>query len=212
MNLALAFDTETQGLPLFREPSEDPRQPHLVQLAAHLVDLDTRAIVQSMDCIIKPDGWTIPDDVAAVHGITTEYAAEVGVPEKLVLDMLLEMWSGRQRIAHNESFDSRLIRIAIKRFLGDDDLADRWKACEAHCTARLSTPIVDLPPTEKMVAAGRNHAKTPNLGEAYEFFMGKPLENAHRAIVDVNACLDIWWALQDRTTQQNAEAAVQEAL
>lgn len=212
MTLALAFDTETNGLPDFHKPSNAPHQPHLVQLAAHVVDLDTRAILQSMDVIIKPDGWTIPDDVAAVHGITTKYAAEVGVPEKLALDMLLEMWNGRQRIAHNESFDSRIIRIAIKRHLGDDDLADTWKACEAHCTARLSTPILNLPPTEKMVKAGRNHAKTANLGEAYEFFMGKPLENAHRAIADVNACLDVWWALQDWPTENADTKAVQEAL
>lgn len=38
MNPALFFDTETTGLPLFEQPSEDPRQPHIVQLAACLVD------------------------------------------------------------------------------------------------------------------------------------------------------------------------------
>jgi len=37
MRLAVFFDSETTGLPLFNEPSEDPRQPHIVQLAACLV-------------------------------------------------------------------------------------------------------------------------------------------------------------------------------
>ena len=64
MNPALFFDTETTGLPLFKEPSEHPDQPHLVQLAASLVDLDTRAVLSSIDVIVKPDGWTIPDEPA----------------------------------------------------------------------------------------------------------------------------------------------------
>ena len=53
MNLALAYDTETTGLPLFKEPSEDPRQPHIVQLGALLVDLDTRKTIASMDVIVR---------------------------------------------------------------------------------------------------------------------------------------------------------------
>jgi DNA polymerase-3 subunit epsilon len=71
---ALFFDTETTGLPLFHEPSEDPRQPHLVQLAAVLVDIDTRKTLGSLDLTIAPDGWEIPDDVVKIHGITNEHA------------------------------------------------------------------------------------------------------------------------------------------
>jgi DNA polymerase-3 subunit epsilon len=59
MNIAIFYDTETTGLPLFKEPSEHPDQPHIVQLAGCLVDLDTRKTIASMDVIVKPDGWTI---------------------------------------------------------------------------------------------------------------------------------------------------------
>lgn len=101
MNPALFFDCETTGLPLFNEPSEHPDQPHMVQLAAVLADLETEKAIASMDVIIRPDGWTIPDDVAAIHGITTEHAMAVGVPEELALYLFMELWMGRNRIAHN---------------------------------------------------------------------------------------------------------------
>jgi len=74
MNLIMPFDTETSGIPIWKEPSESECQPHLVQLAAILVEPDSREIKQEIDVIIKPDGWIIPDEVAEIHGITTERA------------------------------------------------------------------------------------------------------------------------------------------
>lgn len=203
MNLAIAYDTETTGLPDWHQPSDAPQQPHLVQLAAHLVDLDNRKILQSMDVIVRPEGWVIPDEVAAVHGITTEKAMDLGIPEPVAVDMFLALWSSRLRIAHNESFDARILRIAMKRYADPrhpallPPLSDEWKAGRAECTAKLATPICALPPTEKMKAARRLHHKTPNLTEAYRHFTGKELENAHSAIADVNACLAVYWAIQD---------------
>ncbi len=195
MNLKLFYDTETTGLPDFKAPSESAHQPHIVQLAALLVDMDTRETIQSMDVICRPDGWTFPDEVAAVHGITTEHAAEVGIPEHLAVSMFMELWVGRARVAHNESFDARIVRIALMRFQSED-AADIWKSGPAECTARLATPICALPPTEKMKAAGRFHHKTPNLGEAYRHFTGKELENAHSAMADVMACRDVYFAIK----------------
>lgn len=198
MRTAIFYDTETTGLPLFNEPSEDPRQPHIVQLAACLVDLDKRETISSMDMIIEPDGWVIPDEVAAIHGITTEHAQAFGVSESLAVGMFLSLWERSQRrIAHNESFDARILRIALMRHESPAE-ADTWKAGLAECTQILSTPILKLPPTAKMIAARRNHHKSANLGEAYEFFTGKKLEGAHRAMVDVTACMDVYFAIQNR--------------
>lgn len=207
MKPAIFFDTETTGLPLFSEPSEHPGQPHIVQLAAVLADLDTQADIASMNVIIRPDGWTIPDEVAAIHGITTEHAMDVGIPEPMAVEMFLSLWVGRLRIAHNESFDARIIRIAQHRFPEQfpEPQRDYWKSGKAECTARMATPILNLPPTEKMLAAGRNHAKTANLGEAYKYFSGKELENAHSAMADVQACMFIYFAM--RKAAKIAEAA-----
>lgn len=194
--LALFYDTETTGLPLFHEPSEDPRQPHIVQLAAALVDLQTRQIVSSMDVIVYPDGWEIPAEVSELHGVTTEYARQVGIGETLALNMFLGLHCGRPRIAHNEQFDARIIRIALKRYPGLSD-PEVWKGGASECTQRLSTPILKLPPTPKMLAAGRNHAKSANLGEAYKHFVGKELLGAHNALVDVHACIAVYFAIRD---------------
>lgn len=199
-NLGLCFDVETTGLPLFSEPSGDPRQPHIVQLGAILFDVNTREELQVLDAIIKPDGWTIPDDVAAIHGITTERALVEGVPAVDVLGEFLAMWrrdSGLVRMGFNESFDARLVRIALFRHF-DEAAADGWKAGLAHDVMKVCTPICRLPPTAKMVAARRGgQFKSPKLTEAYEHFFGEQLANAHSALADARATLRIHWHVQD---------------
>jgi len=195
MKTVVFFDTETTGLPLFNDPSEDPRQPHMVQLAAVMVDLDTKQDLQCIDLIIKPNGWVITPEMTAIHGITQEMAMDLGVSEKIATEALLDLVGTRLRVGHNESFDARILRIAAKRYL-TDEIADTWKAGEAECTARLTTKICNLPPTEKMLAAKRNTPKTPNLQEAYTHFFGKPFENAHSALADVMACRDVYFAVK----------------
>ena len=197
MRTAIFYDTETTGLPLFKEPSEHPDQPHIVQLAAKLVDLDSRKAIATIDHIVKPDGWVIPDDVAKIHGITTERALDVGLEESDVLVSFLSLWEQSNiRIGHNEPFDARIVRIACMRH-ADEFMADNWKAGASECTQILSTPILKLPPTPKMIAAGFKKHKSANLGEAYEYFTGKKLDGAHNALVDVDACIEVYFAIQD---------------
>ena len=192
MSLLLGYDVETQNLPLFREPSSDPRQPHIVQLAAKLIDSETRQCYQAIDLIVKPDGWEIPEETVKIHGITTGTANRVGVPEEAVLMMLLTLEEiADVRIAHNESFDARIIRIAIKRFI-DDEQADRWRASESYCTMHNCTNICRIPDTK-----GRKKFKWPRLEEAYKHFTGEEMTNAHNAMADVDACISVYWGILD---------------
>ncbi len=195
MTRAIFYDTETTGLPLFKEPSEHPDQPHIVQLAACLVDLETRELLASLDVIIRPDGWVIPDDIAKIHGITTERAIDEGIPESEAVAEFMKMWGGNLRIAHNEPFDARILRIALMRF-ESESAADVWKDGKAECTAKLATPICKIPPTTKMIRAGFNKFKTANLGEAYRHFTGKELENAHSAMADVRGCMEVYFSIK----------------
>lgn len=189
MNLALFYDTETTGLPLYKEPSEHPDQPHIVQLAACLVDLDTRKTISSMDVIVRPEGWTIPAEVVDIHGITTEQALDVGVSEAEAVEMLMQLWGLRLRIGHNQAFDARIVRIAQKRHNFSEELQEDWKAGQAECTCQLSRPHTQL--------AGN---KLPKLSEAYRHFIGQDLDGAHSAMADTRACMAVYFALQDIQT------------
>lgn len=189
--IILAYDTETTGLPSWKEPSESDNQPHLVQLAALVADTDTRQVIASIDLIVKPDGWTIPDEVAEIHGITTEYALEHGVPESEVYRTFMSLWNGRHRIAHNRTFDQRILRIAGHRF-GTEAELEAWAEKDNHdCTMIMSRPICQIP------NVGKAGIKAPNLAEAYKHFTGKDLVNAHTAMADTKACLDVYFGLLD---------------
>lgn len=196
MNLIHVFDTETQGLPDFKSPSEAEHQPHLVQLASVVVDTDTWTVTAGMNVIIKPEGWVISDEVAAIHGITQARALAEGVSEELALRMFLALnATASYRVAHNVAFDDRIIRIAMCRYM-DKEKADEFKALPNECTALLATPICKIPPTAAMLKAGRRHYKTANLGEAYKHFTGKDLQGAHNAMADVLGCLEVYKAIK----------------
>lgn len=183
MKLVNIFDTETTGIPEWQKPSGDDCQPHLVQLAAHQVDVENEKVIQTMDVIIKPDGWEIPQETIDVHGITMEHAMDVGIPEKMALEMFLELWGGNLRVAYNTTFDNRMIRIGTKRYF-DESVINAWKEGEYECAMIASKKAMGL-------------SKNQKLGVAYKHFTGKDLQDAHTAIADVNACMEIYFAIKN---------------
>ena len=201
--IGMFYDTETTGLPDFKSPSIAKHQPHLVQIAGILVDLDTKERLEEFEVIVKPFDWHISEEVSRVHGITHERASDEGIPEADAVEKLFSLWEKSVvRIAHNESFDAKLLRIAACRYK-EQEFADKWKAGNAECTADLSTDIVQIPPTARMLKYGFNKFKRPNLAEAYEFFMKKGFENAHTALADTVACMEVYFAIKERTNEAN---------
>lgn len=188
MNTILFFDTETTGLPVWKEPSGSDKQPHLVQLAAILCNADTWKIIESMDVIIKPDGWEIPQETIDVHGITNEMALKVGMPEEKALELFLELRGNADRVSYNKTFDQRIIRIATKRY-STDEVIEKWAIKDDfHCAMMLAKPIVKCP------AKTKGKFKYPKLQEAYEHFFGEKFDGAHSAMVDTKACMKVYWA------------------
>jgi DNA polymerase-3 subunit epsilon len=207
MNVII-FDSETSGLPDYKQPSEAPQQPHIVELACLLYN-STGAITGSFHSIVKPDGWTIPDEVAAIHGITTERAMDEGIPEHEVVRAFMEMQAEADlRVAHNEAFDQHIMHIAIKRFYNGmpgwekiepeqrDELADMFKARDKFCTMKASTKPCALPPTPAMMAKNMKWNKNPTLAEAYKHWTGNDMVNAHSALADTHACAEVFFALK----------------
>lgn len=196
--MILAFDTETTGLPDLAARSADPKQPHLVQLAlVQYSDDGTEVAAQSLT--VRPDGWTIPPEVAAIHGITHERAMDEGVPEATATAMyVMQQGACALRVAHNESFDRRIMRIAMTRLGLERDFIEAIEGRRSFCTCRQSTPIMGLPPSEKMKARGMDRPKPPSLSECVRHFFGEELAGAHDALVDARACARIFWRLQQK--------------
>lgn len=196
----LFYDTETTGLPLWNDPSEDPRQPHIVDLAG-LLFTPHGELIETFEALVKPDGWVIPQECIDVHGITNEMAAEQGIDEAAALAQFMALYEkAGARGGHNEQFDARMLRIALKRFAGTtqeerDMAAEAFKTKPRHCTMLLTKPVLNLPATEAMRRSGRgNWKKAPSLSESYaHFFPGEVIEGAHRAMTDARATARVYF-------------------
>lgn len=184
----LFYDTETTGLPLWGEPSDHPDQPHLVELAAVLTDDDLN-IVSQMSVLVEPNGWDIPPEVTALHGIDAALAGRYGVTERTAIDTFTALWSmSTLRVGHNENFDARIMRIAFKRH-GLDHVAEDFRAGAKFCTFNKARSLLagDQPKPDSFA-----------LTECVKFFCGKDFIDAHRALPDAMACRLVYEAIKER--------------
>lgn len=178
--MKLFFDTETTGMIDFKA---DRNAPRIVQLAALLTD-DGGEEVASVSVIIKPDGWKVSDEAAAIHGITTERASFCGVPESAALHLFDSLLlCADTACAHNFSFDHAMMsRGSEIRF---NVLLQR-----KFCTMMAMTPVCQLP------GKYSGQYKWPKLQEAFKHAFGKEFEGAHDAMADVRACAAVYFWLQ----------------
>lgn len=185
---ALFYDTETTGMPLFKAPSGDPAQPHLLQIAAALIDTDTRADLAAINLTIKVEDWEIDPEAQDVHGITAEFANAHGVPEWLALRAFLELWHHADtRVGHAETFDARIIRIAMKRYVSDA-AADAWKLGSAICTYQTAKANV---PELKPKGMG-------SLDMVHRHYLGEGFDGAHTAEADMRATARVFFAMLEK--------------
>lgn len=213
MTKAFFMDFETSGKPVFERRSIDPCQPHVCQVAARVIDLNTGLALFSMNRIVQ-QRFNVDPEARAVHGISYERSMDEGVPEAQAAVEMFELWFPCDiRLAYSEVFERRTGRTLLQRFVdrlhvdgvnhpevlprptGNEKQkppttrslpGDYWNASPAQCVLQLCRKHVP-----SVSATGKK--KAPTLVEAYQHLLGVPMQGAHDAMADVDAMIAVYW-------------------
>ena len=184
----LIFDTETAGLPLYRNaPVDDTRAwPRLVQIAWLLCD-DGGHIIRQECFVVRPDGFTIPPDAVRVHGITTEAAVRSGVPLRVALEAFRQGAAGSSTVvAHNVAFDGGVVAAECARSGVENPLS----GIPSICTMEASVNACGI--------RRPGGLKWPTLTELHRTLFGSVYPGAHDARNDAAACARCFFELKRR--------------
>ena len=185
------FDLETNGLPKnYRLPcTVVDNWPRITEIAFLVVDRVEGEIFEHV-ALIKPDGWTIPDEpFFKRQGFTTDKSKKEGTPILNSLQLFIE-WVNESDVlvAHNMTFDynvmgAEMIRKNIKA----------EKKLQKICTMQEMTSVLKLPH-----ASGGNGYKWPKLEELYRFLFEADFVGAHSAIWDLRATAECFFEMEKR--------------
>lgn len=194
----LFVDTATCGQWLYREPSTDPRQPHMVRLATLL---ECNAEPDAFVRLIRPEqDWRFEQAAFQMNGIDRERCAVDGIPLSQAVALLASLFKEAQQIvAFNADFHRRVIERSAAEIGIEIDMAGK----EWLCAMRGSTKIVKKP------AANNRGYAWPKQTEAYAFFSGKQLPEVSvdplaRGLALVDATRTIHFGIIEHTDHQPA--------
>jgi DNA polymerase III epsilon subunit-like protein len=182
----LIFDTETTGLPKdWKIPAErQPNNwPHIVSIGWMILDSETNKVEWQKSYVIKPNGWVIPEESTAIHGIRHSFAQSYGAPLESVIkeffDSPCDMY-----VAHNMNFDENVIMNAVYWDLNGEFYRFHKPRM---CTMKLTTPMCKL----RFNSGGG--LKPPKLSELYEYvFNKKPIQSQlHGSFYDTKILTEI---------------------
>jgi len=183
----LFFDTETTGLPVNWKATVQnvDNWPRLVQIAWLLYTVDGTKIDEK-NFIIKPEGFSIPDDAVRIHGISTERAISEGKELDVVLKLIGEQIENVDLlVAHNMSFDEKILGAEFIRKKIKNNLFNKNRIC----TMKESVRYCKMP--------GRYGYKWPKLSELHIKLFGEDFKEAHDAAVDINATAKCFWKMKE---------------
>lgn len=167
----IILDTETTGLLLPQALTAD-KQPRIIDLACVQLDPYTGEEVNRFETLLNPD-QPITDEITRITGYTD---ADVRAAPRFadVLPGLVEFFLGENSfLAHNLPFDKGMLYWELVRV--DAVTAFPWPGRQ-FCTVQL---YVD------------EFGKFPKLTQLYERKLGRPLDQKHTAMADVEALVEI---------------------
>lgn len=182
----LFFDTETTGLPKnWKAPVTHLNNwPRMIQIAWIFCDEKGNRIEMD-DFIIKPENFIIPTDAERVHGISTEKAKNEGEELETVLLKFNKLVKQADYIvAHNISFDEKIVGAELLRKNIKNDFFQRKKLC----TMKASTNYCKI--------HGPYGWKWPKLSELHVKLFGANFDEAHDASVDISATEKCFWEMK----------------
>jgi len=180
----LVFDVETTGL-IPKKTDNLSLMPFIIQLSFIVFNVNTYQIIQKYNSYIKIENIVLEDFIVNLTGITNAICETKGVPVK---DAITELYKAYLVcdciIAHNLSFDKRMIEIEMQR----NNLPFPIFAnphIPMHCTMMDSIFICNI------AIDGKNgkFMKFPKLVELYNKLFRYVPENLHNSMVDVLVCL-----------------------
>ena len=173
----LVFDTETTGLPKkWKAPLTDfDNWPRMVQLAWQCHDLKGNLLF-AKNHVITPDGFSIPEEVVNIHGISNEIAHKKGIPlNEALADFVEDVKKAKFIIGHNVDFDINIVGCELLR----SEMPEIVSKAPHLCTKEESTDFCAI------MKNGR--VKWPTLTELHTKLFGVPFDEAHNAAADVEA-------------------------
>lgn len=178
LNDVCCFDCETTGVPEkgMKWDVDFLQFPRPVTMAWAFGDTERHEI-------IRPQGWDIPTETVAIHGITTEQADKEGKPfVEVVTEFLNDAEKYPLICAHNVYFDTSIIKAAIMALC--PELADK-----AESALFKGKRIDTMRKTIKFVGARKENGsgKFPTLEELFAKLFDGATFPAHNALEDVRA-------------------------
>ncbi|MFF5444091.1 3'-5' exonuclease [Streptomyces sp. NPDC012888] len=177
----VGFDLETTGT--------EPAESRIVTAA--LVEVAAGEVRSRRGWLADP-GTAIPEQAAAIHGISTERAAAEGRPaaevaEEVAAALVAHWRAGAVVVAYNAAFDLTLLSAELARY-GLPSLADRLGGAETG-------PVVDPLTIDRAVDRYRRGKRTL---EAVCGVYGVTLDGAHEAGADALAAVQVARAIAAR--------------
>jgi len=183
----IVFDTETTGLPISWEASADDvnNWPRIVEIAWLVLDGHAKKLYVRQ--VVRPEGFSVPKEIAAIHGISNEEALRVGSSLNYVMACFVKaIASADMVVAHNIGFDYPVVNCELIR------LGIEYPLSEANhfCTMRSTVELCQI--------SGGSGYKWPKLQELYRYLFGVNFSDAHSALADANATADCFIELNKR--------------